>query len=133
MRAEKFIGRTHKEIAIKGADVDGTVRRVVDGVSTRGISLPAASPVNGGGLFNVPLSAINANALQQRNSVVARDSTGGFSAGISLRTVSPATALVYSTFPLFAINATSLNSPSTVVSRDTSGSFAAGGVQVLNS
>ncbi len=32
MRAEKFIGRTHKEIAIKGADVDGTVRRVVDGI-----------------------------------------------------------------------------------------------------
>src|SRR5436309_14172312 len=31
MRAEKFIGRTYKEIAIKGADVDGTVRRVVDG------------------------------------------------------------------------------------------------------
>src|SRR5262249_7171890 len=80
---------------------------------------------SGAGLTNIPLSAVNATAVNIANTVVARDGTGSFSANQVFANTFFGSGAGLSNIPPAAVNATEVNIPNTIVARDGSGNFAA--------
>jgi len=94
-------------------------------ITTTGQVFATTFDGSGAGLFNIPLTAINATPITTPNSVVARDTGGSFQANQITANLFSGDGSGLFNIPLPAINATPITIPNSVVARDFNGSFQA--------